>query len=118
MDREALAEVMQKSRELIAAPTCSSETKAAAQRWLSMVGTDREREETEKYFAELEEDIMPIDSLIAFAQSAQGAGYFGAETAANIAAHAQEIKANGARYCDCPACAIVEEILAKKASLL
>ena len=54
MDREALAEVMQKSRELIAAPTCSSETKAAAQRWLSMVGTDREREETEKYFAELE----------------------------------------------------------------
>ena len=108
MDREALAEVMQKSRELIAAPTCSSETKAAAQRWLSMVGTDREREETEKYFAELEEDIMPIDSLIAFAQSAQGAGYFGA----------QEIKANGARYCDCPACAIVEEILANKVSLL
>ena len=107
MDREALAEVMQKSRELIAAPTCSSETKAAVQRWLSMVGTDRERE-----------DIMPFDSLIAFAQSAQGAGYFGAETAANIAAHAQEIKANGARYCDCPACAIVEEILAKKASLL
>ena len=30
------------------------------------------------------------------------------------AAHAREIKAAGAKYCDCPACAAVEAILEKK----
>ena len=39
-------------------------------------------------------------------------------TAAGIAAHAQEIQAAGGRYCDCPACAIVEEILAQKEEML
>ena len=32
--------------------------------------------------------------------------------------HAKEIKAGGAKYCDCPACAAAEAILAKKADML
>lgn len=59
---------------------------------------------------------MPIDNLIAFAGSEAGAGYFGAELARNITAHAEEIKLAGAEYCDCPACAAVAEILARKKS--
>lgn len=113
MSQEVLNYVIEKTRELIAAPTCSSETKAAAQKWL-----DAEKEETEKYIAELEADIMPIDMLIGFAGSEKGSDYFGAETAAAIVAHAKEIKAAGAKYCDCPACSIVEEILKKKAEIL
>src|SRR5699024_7741622 len=109
MSQEVLNYVIEKTRELIAAPTCSSETKAAAQKWLDAVGTDAEKEETEKYIAELEADIMPIDMLIGFAGSEKGSDYFGAETAAAIVAHAKEIKAAGAKYCDCPACSIVEE---------
>ena len=81
--------MIEKTRELIAAPTCSSETKAAAQKWLDAVGTDAEKEETEKYIAELEADIMPIDMLIGFAGSEKGSDYFGAETAAAIVAHAK-----------------------------
>lgn len=73
-----------------------------ARRWLEAVGTESEKEETRRYIEELEADIMPVDTLIAFAQSEQGAAYFGAETAAGIAAHAMEIKAAGALYCDCP----------------
>ena len=79
---------------------------------------ESEKEETRRYIEELEADIMPVDTLIAFAQSEQGAAYFGAETAAGIAAHAMEIKAAGALYCDCPACAAAAAILEKKAALL
>ena len=37
---------------------------------------------------------------------------------AQEAGHAQEIKKNGAKYCDCPACTACAAILAKKAELL
>ena len=39
MDRQILEYVTAKTHELMQAPTCSSETKAAAQAWLSAVGT-------------------------------------------------------------------------------
>lgn len=61
---------------------------------------------------------MPIDNLIAFARSEKGQAYFGADAAAGIAEHAEEIKAAGARYCDCPACAAAEAILVHRDALL
>ena len=83
------------------------------------IGTDREAAQTQKYIAELEADIMPIDNLIGFAESEAGAKVFGgAEAAGQVAAHAKEIKAAGAKYCDCPACVAVAEILEKKGDLL
>ena len=114
MDREVLDFVVKKIHELMDAASCSSEAKAAAQVWLDAVGTDREAAETAKYIAELEADIVTVDGLISFAQSEAGASVFGADNAKNIAAHAREIKAAGAKYCDCPACAAVEAILEKK----
>lgn len=116
MDKDVLGYVVEKTQELIDAPTCNSETRASAQAWLAAVGTE-EAAATKKYVAELEADIMPIDQLIGFAESEGGAQVFGAE-AKNVAAHAREIKSNGAKYCDCPACAAVEAILAKKDLIL
>ena len=118
MDREVLDFVVKKTHELMDAASCSSEAKAAAQVWLDAVGTDREAAETAKYIAELEADIVTVDGLISFAQSEAGASVFGADNAKNIAAHAREIKAAGAKYCDCPACAAAEAILDKKDTLL
>lgn len=118
MDKNGLDFVVEKSKELMSASTCSSEAKAATQAWLDAVGTDREAEETKKYVEELEADIMPIDGLIGFAESEHGAQVFGADKALEVAAHAREIKAAGAKYCDCPACAAVEAILDKKDILL
>lgn len=118
MEKSVLDFVTEKTHALIDAPTCSSETKAAAKAWLDAVGTDREAEETQAYIKELEEDIMPVDQLIAFAGSKQGSQYFGEEKAAQIAAHGKEIQATGRKYCDCPACAIVEEILEKKDQMI
>ena len=69
MKKDVLDFVVEKTRELIDSPTCSSETRDAANTWLDSVGTEAETEETKKYIAELEEDIMPIDTLIGFAGS-------------------------------------------------
>lgn len=109
--------VAEKTRELIDAATCSKEAKDAAEAWLKALGTEMEHEETEKYIAELEEDIVTVDGLIAFAESEAGKGVFG-EKAPEVAAHGREIKAAGAKYCDCPACAAVEAILSKKEEMM
>ena len=72
MNKEVLEFVVEKTKELMAAPSCSQEAKDAAQAWLDAVGTDRQEEETKKYIAELEEDIVTVDGLIAFAESEAG----------------------------------------------
>lgn len=118
MTQETLNFVKEQTAALIAAPSCSAEAKAAAEKWLAAVGTAEEAEATKAYVAELEADIMPIDGLIGFAGSEAGVGVFGAEMAKNVLAHAKEIKAAGAEYCDCPACAACKAILEKKAELL
>lgn len=119
MTKETRDYTIEKSKELIASPTCSSEAKAAAQAWIEAAGTDREEAETKAYIAELEADIVTVDGLRDFALSPMGAQVFGGEEAAKgVAAHAMEIKEKGALYCDCPACAAVEAILKKKELLL
>lgn len=118
MDKEVLNYVVEKTHELMNASSCSAEAKNAAQSWLDALGTENEAAETKKYIDELEADIVSVDGLISFAGSDQGIQVFGAETARNVEAHAREIKAAGAKYCDCAACAAVAEILEKKDALL
>ncbi|MDO4573372.1 MAG: molecular chaperone Hsp90 [Clostridia bacterium] len=118
MEQTARDFVVGKTHELIGAATCCSELRAAAQRWLDALGTETEAAETKAYMDELAEDIVTIDGLIDFAQSAEGKAYFGADTAAGIAAHAAEIKASGAKYCDCPACAAAAAILENRDRLI
>ena len=112
MNKEILEAVTGEVRELLEAGSCCKEA------WLDAVGTDKESEQAKKLVAELEEDIMPIDGLIAFAGSNMGAKVFGAEGAKKLLVHAESIKAAGAKYCDCPACAACEKILAHKDELI
>ena len=51
MTQETLNYVVEKTKELIAAPSCSQEAKDAAQAWLDAVGTEHEAEETKNYIA-------------------------------------------------------------------
>lgn len=118
MSENAKEYVVQKVKELMNTATCCADAKEAAQNWLDAIGTDQEEKQAKNLIAELEEDIMPIDGLIGFAESEAGAQVFGEEKAKQVAAHAKEIKAAGAKYCDCPACAAVEEILKKKEDIL
>lgn len=119
MKKEVRELVVEKSKALIDAPTCSAEAREAAQAWLAAAGTEEEAQETAKYIAELEADIVTVDGLAAVAESELGVKIFGsAEAAKGVADHAREIKAAGAKYCDCPACAAVEAILAQKEEML
>ena len=118
MTQETLAFVTEKTKELLTASSCCAELKEAANNWLAAAGTDKEAEATKAYVAELEADIMPVDGLISFAESDMGAKVFGADMAKNVAAHGKEIKSAGGKYCDCPACAACEAILAKKDEML
>lgn len=118
MEKSVLNYVVEKTRDLINSETCCSEAKTAAQAWLDAVGTENESAETITYIAELEEDLMPIDTLINFAESDGGAAVFGADKAKDVAAHAKKIKAAGSKYCDCPACVATEAILGKKDCML
>jgi hypothetical protein len=118
MNKEVLDYVIEKTHELINAPSCSNEAKTAAQNWLDAIGTEEEAAETKKFMDELKADVVPIDMLIGFAESDNGIRIFGADTAKNIAGHAKEIKSAGAVYCDCPACAAATAILEKKDVIL
>ena len=110
--------IIEKVNDLINAPSCCAEAKEAGKNWLDALGTDKEADAAKALIAELEEDIMPIDGLIAFADSEMGAKIFGEEKAKQVLAHAEERKASGAKYCDCAACAACEAILEKKDELL
>lgn len=118
MEKTLLDFVTEKTRALIAAPTCCSQLKAMAEDWLNAAGTAQEAEATRRYVAEMEADIMPAEGLLAFAKSEMGAKVFGLENAPNVAAHAQALVDAGAPYCDCAACTICAAILEKKEQLL
>ncbi|WP_028042952.1 hypothetical protein [Candidatus Stoquefichus massiliensis] len=118
MKKEVLDYVVEKTHELMNAAPCSQEAKDAAQKWLDAIGTETEVEETEKYLAELKEDVVTIDNLIGFSGSDAGKAHFGEELASSILEHAKEIKAAGAQYCDCPACTAALAILEKQDDML
>lgn len=81
MDQTVRDYVVEQTHRLMEAFSCSGEAKEAAQAWLAALGTDREAEETRKYVQELEEDLVTVDQLIAFAESDEGRQVFGAEAA-------------------------------------
>ena len=99
-----------KVQALISASSCCAELKKVGQDWLDAVGTDKESTATQKLLAEIENDIMPIDGMIRFAESERCLQMFGEKGAADMLAHGKEIKAQGAVYCDCPACVYALEV--------
>ena len=105
-----MSEIKEKVQEMITAPSCCAELREVGQAWLDAVGTDKEAAATAALLAEIEEDIISIDGLIAFAGSETGAKVVGEEGAANMLAHAKEVKANGGLYCDCAACTAALEV--------
>ena len=105
-----MSQVQEKVQEMISASSCCAELKAAGQAWLDAVGTDKESTATTALLAEIEEDVGSIDWLIAWAGSDASVKIFGEDGAANMLAHAKEVKANGGLYCDCAACTAALEV--------
>lgn len=109
--------IKEKVNELIAAPSCCAEAKAAANNWLNCIGTEKEKAAAEALVKELEADLLSVDQVIAFTGSEAGKKVFGEDTAKKFFDHAVEIKAAGAEYCDCPACTAAKAILDHKNEL-
>ena len=104
-----------KVKDVMNAHSCCPELKVVCEEFLQAVGTPKEKAAGKKLIAELELDVMKIDEVIDFFASEEAAKDFGKELADKILDHARTIKAGGAIYCDCPACAPGLEILENKA---
>lgn len=111
-------DVVAKVKEMIAAPSCCEDLKVAGNAWLYELGKDGEKHAAQNLIAEIEEDITPIEKLVPFAHSEIAVQLFGEEGAKNFAAHADELQASGAKYCDCGACKPGLEILQNKEVIL
>ena len=95
--RQDLAE---ETRRLVNIEWARPELKAAAQAWLDTMEDGEANAEPAKAFVKaLEESICTVEELAAVPQ---------------FAAHAAELKAKGALFCDCEACTIAADLLSKK----
>ena len=109
--RDRLAD---RTRDLIAVPHTYQPLKDAAQKWLdTMEDSAANGEAAKEYVKLLEESIMSVDSIVAFTSSPDAAKVFG-DQLPKFQAHAKELKASGAKFCDCDACKLVAEILKDK----
>ena len=106
-------EILAKVNELVAAPSCNPALKAAAEEYLKA----QDKASAEKLVKALDEYVNSIDETIALAESEMGAKIFGAEQAKGLAEAAKKSKAQGNKYCICPACQAGAEIYANKEAL-
>ena len=58
------AEIIEKVKEVIAAPSCCPEAKAACQAYLDAVGTEGEKTAEKAMIAELKEDVTELVNLM------------------------------------------------------
>ena len=81
------------AQAVLDAPSACPEFKECAKAYLDANEADKE-EKAKILIAEAKEDISPIDDV-----------------AAQKLAHAKEIKAQGALYCDCPGCTAAKALI-------
>lgn len=114
MEKELFDYVAERVDILIASGSSTQVTKDAAQAWKDAVAADEGAadEATAKLADVLDGRPTTIDGVIAFAKGA-AVDMFGEEKAAEILAAQLKRKEDGAKWCDCDACAAASEILAK-----
>ena len=110
--------LIEKAREMIAAPSCCAELKAAGQAWIYEVGKDGEKVAAKNLIAEIKEDVQTVEGLEAFVNSGHAVEIFGEEGVKNFKKHVEDLKASGAKYCDCGACTPALSILENKDIIL
>ena len=108
--RGRLAELTEK----LIASNANADLKAAAQKWLDTMDDRAANDQPAKdYIAALEYGVATIDELCEFVNSDKAKEIFG-DKVGDMQAHAAELKASGAKYCDCEACKLALEILKDK----
>lgn len=114
MEKDLMDYVAERAEILVASGASTQITKDAAQAWLDAVSADAAAADaaTETLLGILDGRPTTIDGVIAFAQG-PAASMFGQEAADKMLAEQLERKEQGAKFCNCDACAAASEILAK-----
>ena len=112
------AEIMEKVKDLINAPSCYPPLKALAESWLKAQGTAEEKALGAKLIAELENDVQTAEDSLSFFESESSRKIVGEKFASQMEAHFKEVIAAGGKWCDCPACSAGKEILDNKEIIL
>lgn len=110
-------DVIEAVRKIVAAPSAYEGLKKAGQAYLDAVGTERENAAA-VLVEEAKADISTVDETIAFAGSPVAAEVLGEAGAKALEAHARDIKARGAEYCDCDACTAALDVVKNEKVLL
>ncbi|MBR1647862.1 MAG: hypothetical protein IJ685_13970 [Selenomonadaceae bacterium] len=115
MDKRTLIEKLDALRT---SPSCYPDLKQSVKNYL--VALAAKQVAAKNLIAELEEDVVDIDTLIEHVSSdiEHFIKFFGVEGAKLFAENAYKLKAAGAKYCNCLACTIALEILDNKDVLL
>ena len=113
MDAKTVEFVTAKTHDLMSATRWNQTQKTAAQTWLDAADKDAA---APAYIEALKQGVSTIDELLNFAASEHAVQIMGADAAKHLLAHAKDIQAKGAKFCDCPACtadlAILRELKA------
>ena len=102
---------------LLDAPKSTPTVKEFAQSWFDAEDTPKQEELTKQLVSVAEQNIALIDETIGFAGSELATQILGTESAANLLQHAKDIKAEGAKFCDCDACVAAKNIIDLKAEI-
>lgn len=105
-------------KEILQAGSACQELKTAAQNYLDAVGTADEQDKAETLVAECEADVMKCADVIVFMKTDAEKKHLGAEVAAGILAHEEELLSKGIEYCDCPGCTAGKRVMDNKALFL
>ena len=116
--KDELKNIIAKAQDMINAPSCYVDLKKKAQIWIDSIDTADEAAAAKSLIDEIKGDITTIDRLVAFAHSDHAVEIFGKDGAKKFAAHADELKASGAKFCDCQACTAGLAILEQKDRVL
>ncbi len=103
LGQKAIRERMKaETEQLIAVPWAQAALKEAAQKWLDTFDDGQANESaTKAYVAALEANIATVDDLLASGRP-------------ELVKHGEELKAAGAKYCDCDACKLAADVLKHK----
>lgn len=116
MDDATLKYIEERANILATDDSSKQATKDAASDWLSAVKSAASDDEinaaTEKFLDFLDGRPHTIDDVIQFAKG-PAVELFGEDGAAQYLAMQEQRKSEGAKFCNCPACAAASEILAK-----
>ena len=102
---------------LLDAPKSNPTVKEFAQSWINAEGKPEQEELTKQLVSIAEQNIALIDETIGFAGSERATQSLGEEGAAKLLQHAKDIKAEGAKFCDCQACVAAKNIIDLKAEI-